>query len=174
MIVTIKYLAEFFERDERTIFLWVSEQGAPKPSERGAYDFVEFVRWRVKKLEADLKKEKLGDETLYELQKEQTRLNNNIKAIKLQQLEKQVLATDLVQTAWLTEVKLWVRSLDALAIKINQVLNGDRTTLNKIQDEIAALRKQISEAELDVEGALLEDEPEAEQEEVNNNETIHD
>ena len=163
MIVTIKYLAEFFERDERTIHQWVAELGAPK-EDRGAYNFVHFVRWRLKKLEADLQKEKLGDETLYELQKEQTRLNNNMKQIKLAQLERQVIQTELVQAAWLTEVKMWVRSLDALAVRINQSIAGDRTTLNKITQEISKLREAIATAQLDCEGVMLEEEATAETE----------
>ena len=64
--VDVHTLAKFFNRDVRTMQLWVND-GMPRET-RGMYDFVKCVRWRIDKLESENEILKTtGDEKLHEL-----------------------------------------------------------------------------------------------------------
>lgn len=62
--VDVYFLARYFNRNERTIQLWVKEWrrlGMP-PKERGVYNLMECIKWRFKQLEEELLENKRGGE----------------------------------------------------------------------------------------------------------------
>lgn len=152
MKVSVEKIAEFFGREVRTIQLWVKEEGMPREA-RGVYDLLEVCKWRIKKLDAYIDFLKQGGDTkLSDLQKEQIRLNNEIKTIKLAQMQGKVVDIDQVHAAWLMEVKMWTRSLEALPVQITNLIGGDRNTMAKINKLVMQIREQIASAPLDLNG----------------------
>lgn len=119
-IVDVEFLAKFYRVEERTIQNWAKEFeenpaiNIPVRFEKGQYDFVKFVHAKNLHYESTIKRLELGDETLYELQKEYQRLRNKEKTIEVANKENQNIDKELVTLAWKSEVHLFGKSLRAL------------------------------------------------------------
>jgi phage terminase Nu1 subunit (DNA packaging protein) len=74
-IVDVATLANFFEVEERTIQNWVSVNGAPRSS-RGEYDFMQFIKWRIRYLENEKKIFEAGGSKKAEAELEGINLQN--------------------------------------------------------------------------------------------------
>lgn len=119
-IVDVEFLAKFYRVDERTIQNWAKEFeensaiNIPVRYEKGQYDFVKFVHAKNLHYEQTIKKLELGDESLYELQKEYQRLRNKEKALDVANKENENINRELVSLAWKSEVHLFGKSIRAL------------------------------------------------------------
>jgi len=98
-LVDVHTLAKFFNRDVRSIQLWVNE-GMPR-EERGLYDFVKCVKWRLDKLEAenDILKTS-GDVSRYKVQTEGDKIKNKLMMTKLKRELNQYVRKHDILVAW--------------------------------------------------------------------------
>lgn len=122
-IVNVEFLAQFFKKDVRTIQLWsqISEDNKnPMPKiERGKYDFIECVRWRIERLEEQLYiAENSGDEKLHGLKVEGQRISNKERMLKLRKMMMELVPYDSARLAWLNETTIFRKNLLAVVPKI--------------------------------------------------------
>lgn len=141
-IVDVSTLAAFFGVDERTIQNWVSLNGAPR-LERGEYDFLQFVKWRLNYLGNEIKKLEAGGDKKYEAETVGKNLDNIKKQIDIKRLLKQLVPIAEVRQAYVSDAIAFRNSLEALEKKLVLVLNADAEQREKIADEINDVRNQI-------------------------------
>jgi hypothetical protein len=164
-IVGVATLAEFFDVDERTIQLWVTNLAAPKLA-HGKYDFLKFIKWRLKYLETEIKISQSGSDRKYETEAKILELQYVERQIKVGEKLKQLAPIDLVNIIWTEET-----------ISINSALNAlesDMEDIDGIHDPIkrkekrhlafAEMRNSISK-ELKIEDVEPDEEIELETEE---------
>lgn len=169
--VDVEYLADFFNVTARTIQNWVDDLGAPR-EERGKYDLIKFLKWRIRKLEDDLDIAKnSGDEKLHRLKIEGQRIHNQEKQIKLRKLLGELVEAEAVRIAWISETKIFGKALKSLINKLDTDLDEvtDRNqrysiismhvkdvmnTLGDLQIEAEDDKEEIEEVELDDDGSL--------------------
>jgi len=162
--VDVTFLAEYFERDERTIQLWAEkwrEKYNFQKLSRGDYDFIVCVTCRLKDLAAEIERLEKGDETLYELQKEHQSLRNKEKLIQLRKLNNEIIDIEFVRTAWMNEMQMIKKFHNALITKIsNRVLGVTeyQQVYNIVSEEIRIMDTNISQLE------IIEDEIKTEKE----------
>lgn len=119
-LVDVEFLAKFYRVDERTIQNWAKEFeentqiNIPVRFDRGQYDFVKFVHAKNLHYEITIRRLELGDESLYELQKEYQRLRNEEKLIDVANKKNENINRDMVALAWKSEVALFAKSIRAL------------------------------------------------------------
>ena len=142
-IVSVSVLAAFFEVSERTVQNWVSINGAPKPSERGEYDFLQFVKWRLNFLGNEIKKLEAGGDKKYELEAERLQLTIQREKVKFQKELKQLVPIAEVRQAYVSDAITYRNFLEALEKKLFLVLNPDAEARKKITEEINDVRNQI-------------------------------
>lgn len=130
-LVDVDFLARFFNKDARTVQLWAKFDGMPK-EERGLYDFVKCVRWRVAKLEEKIEELEKGDVTLYKLKQEYQKLQNEEKRLDLDKQQNNLLDAETVELVNVSFVKMIVRNLNSIGPRLNKNLNGDAKTLSVI------------------------------------------
>jgi hypothetical protein len=167
-IVSVEVLAQFFEKEVRTVQLWASEFGMPKV-ERGQYDFLECTKWRIKYLEKEIEKLKLGDETLYKLERDGAFITNQMRKVKLMKELKKLVELDLVNIAWANEVVAFRASLNALEYSLItslQNLHDENKKREIIKKKIRGIKEQlggelrISESD-EIDNDIIEEEPTA-------------
>lgn len=163
MRVNIEFMTKFFSRDERTIQLWVKE-GMPR-EERGEYDIIKCSRWYIHKLRKENENLKLGDQTLYQLKKEEQTIKNEERELKLKKLKGELIDLNNVRLAWMGTAKIIVKYLDGFAVNLNIMLSGDANTLAKIRAGVNSLRDDISRLEPDYFISEMDDSEEDEDEE---------
>ncbi|MCA0387937.1 MAG: hypothetical protein LCH52_05525 [Bacteroidetes bacterium] len=140
--VDLLFISNFFDRDERTIQLWV-QKGMPR-EQRGNYDLVACTRWLIRELRQENEELKSGDQTLSRLRKVEQEMRNEEREIKLKKLRGEYIEVELVKSTWVTMGKVIVKFLEGLAVKINRRVNGDSITLAAIHEEINLIREDIS------------------------------
>ena len=120
IIVDVEFLAKFYRVDERTIQNWTkefednSQINISVRYDRGQYDFVKFVQAKNLHYELTIKRLELGDETLYELQREYQKLRNEEKRIEILNLKNKNIDREFVMLAWRSEVSLFAKSIRAV------------------------------------------------------------
>lgn len=134
-LVDVDFLARFFGKDIRTVQLWAKLESMPK-EDRGKYDFVKCVKWRIDKLEEKIDELEKGDVTLYKLKQEYQRMMNEEKDIMLKRLNESLVEKDLVELAYVSMIKMLVRNADSIVSRLTKKINGDAKTLSLIQEEI--------------------------------------
>lgn len=142
-IVDVKFLADFFEKDIRTIQLWAKTEGMPK-EDRGQYDLLQCCRWRVKKLEEKISELEKGDVTLYKLQQEYQKLRNEEKTLDLEVKKRNLLDREVVEMVNSAFIKLIIRNLNAIPPRLAKKLNGDGKMMQIIKDEIDDMLRTIA------------------------------
>ena len=162
--VDVTFLSEYSDRDVRTIQLWAEKwkekYGFTKLA-RGDYDFIQFVTCRIKDLTAEVERLEKGDETLYQLQKENQSLRNEEKRIQLRKLNNEIVDIEFVRTAWMNEMQIIKKYHSALVSKLsNRVLGHSdyQSVYNIINEEIRKMDENISSLE------IIEDELKTEKE----------
>ncbi len=137
-IVDVNILAQFLEVEPRTIQNWVSNYGAPKTA-RGEYDILEFVKWRIKYLERENEKLKMGDETLYKLEQEDKKVVTAFRKIKLMKELKKLVDIDLANDAYAKDMIAFKSEIENLRAYVNVSLGLSdelKAEANKKFDEI--------------------------------------
>lgn len=148
--VDVNFLSIFFRVDVRTIQLWAKEwelkYGFQK-LERGQYDFVRCVDCRIKDLESDLEEAKKGDVTKYELERINLQLRNERLAVEIRKENNELVDIEFVKQAWNNEIRIFIKSLQALPARLATLLEGKNTyqeRFNAIQDEVNDIRTELS------------------------------
>lgn len=142
-IVDVKFLADFFEKDIRTIQLWAKSEDMPK-EDRGQYDLIKCCKWRIRKLEEKISELEKGDVTLYKLQQEYQKLRNEEKTLDLEVKKKNLLDRELVELVNSSFIKLMIRNLNAIPYRLNKKINGDNKTLHILKNEIDDMLRTIA------------------------------
>lgn len=161
--VDVNFLATFFRVDVRTIQLWAKEwelNYAFQKEAIGRYDFVHSVDCRIRDLEKDVEEAKKGDATKYELEKINLQLRNERLSVEIRKENSELVDVDFVKQAWNNEVRIFVKSLQALPARLATLLEGkdsyqERFTL--IQNEVSDIRTELSKMN------IIEDEKKSEQ-----------
>jgi hypothetical protein len=148
-IVDVEFLAKFFSKDVRTIQLWSKDLGMPK-EDRGKYDFIKVVRWRINFLEDKIEELEKGDATLYKLKQEYQQMMNEEKKMKIEKMREGLIDAVLVKLAWISEVKIISRSIDALVPFFCKLFSATPEQRATIKSEIDSLKVRISKSELDL------------------------
>jgi len=124
----LKTLADFFDRDVRTIQLWdeeLKEKYGSARVERGQYDFVKFVKSRILFLEDQIEIIKnSGDEKLHHLKMDGQKTANKINDLKLRRLLGELISFDAARLAWLNETTIFRKNTLALIPKLTTALEG--------------------------------------------------
>lgn len=141
-IVDVSTLAAFFGVDERTIQNWVSLNGAPR-LERGEYDFLQFVKWRLNYLGNEIKKLEAGGDKKYELEAERLQLTIHRERVKFQKELKQLVPIAEVRQAYVSDAIAFRNSLGALQNKLYLDLEVNEEQRQKIKDAIEDVRNQV-------------------------------
>jgi len=154
-LVDVEFLAQFFDKDARTIQLWAKFEGMPK-EDRGLYDFMKCVKWRCEYLEEKLNiAETSKDEKLHRLKVEGQKLANKRKAIELKQLIGELVPYDTIKLAWINETIMFRRNLQSAEYKISNQLDFlDRETRQRVEQivkkEIYETQRMIGELKVDL------------------------
>lgn len=165
-IVDVTYLSYFFRVSDRRIQQWVNE-GMPR-EDRGEYNFVKCVDWRIKYLENKIEELQSGDEKLYQLKREGQALANRERELKLRKLAGELVILDDVKLAWVEEVKTFNKLLDSLQNKLDTAIGGEGKYLPIIAEKINEIRTMLP-CELRINLDELDD-----QDEVSETEVIED
>ncbi len=148
-LVSVEVLAEFFGKDVRTIQLWAKNEGLPK-EERGKYDFIPCVQWYISKLEKEIERLKLGDETVYELERQNKKLSIQKKQMEISQLEKTLISLPEIEELLVDMATVFASGLQTLKSKLAPKLVGledMKTIQNIIEEETNNLRQKIGTME---------------------------
>lgn len=141
-IVDVQTLALFFEVDERTIQNWVKDNGAPR-LERGEYDFLQFVKWRLNFLSNEIKVLQAGGDRKYTLETEKLAISNKRDMIKLKLLTKELVPIDLIRNAYIGDAIAYKTALDALKNKLFVILQLDDKQRRDVTKEFDETKEQI-------------------------------
>ena len=137
--VDVHTLAKFFNRDVRTMQLWVND-GMPRET-RGMYDFVKCVRWRIDKLESENEILKTtGDEKLHELRIRDQAIKNKRGELSLKR--------DLAQLIDKKQVLIAFSNQNSVInFKINNLMNDLLRELKESLDskQVKKLREHFNE-----------------------------
>ena len=138
-IVDVETLAEYLDLSVRRIQQLVSDLGAPKPLERGEYDFIPFVKWYIGHLRNENEKLKMGDETLYKLEQEDKKVVTAARKLKFIKDLKQIVHVDLVNDAYSRDMIAFRSEIENFRAYVNMSLGLDdeqKINANKKIDEI--------------------------------------
>lgn len=123
-IISVEELADFFNRDVRTVQLWAKNEGMPKNA-RGEYDILKCAQWKIRNLEEENEiLRNSGDEKLYALKSEGQKIANKERELKLRKALKELVDVESVRIAWLGEMKIFSKALKALINKLSAALDG--------------------------------------------------
>ena len=112
MIVSVDILADFFDRDIRTVQLWAENAGMPKLA-KGKYDLNECAKWRLQKLEEEIETlGNSGDKDHLALKKEGQRLSNMEREFRFKKLIGGLVDSEAVHIAWAKETKIYNEALE--------------------------------------------------------------
>ena len=141
-MVSVNILADFFDRDIRTVQLWAEKDGMPKLA-KGRYDLNECAKWRLQKLEEEIESlEDSGDKDHLALKKEGQRLSNMEREFKVKKLIGGLVDSEAVRIAWAKETKIYHEALKVLKIKLINALE-EVTDRSKRQEIIT---REVNEA----------------------------
>lgn len=163
-IVDVETIADYFGCGERNIQIWVDDLGAPnwqtdKSLRRGEYNLDEFIKWRLKYLDEQIKIEKAGGQEKYKLEAEGQRLQNIERAQKILMKQKKLVDFSKVREAYVNDAAAYSNGLDKLDYKIAEHIETvhDKDKLKKkIHAEIIDLRNRIG-TELKINDEDIED-----------------
>jgi len=144
-LVTVGVIADFFGKDIRTIQSWAKNDGLPK-EEYGKYDFISCVQWYIQKLEKDIERLKLGDETVYELERQNKKLSIQKKQMEINQMQGELISLSEIKELLIDIATVFASGLQTLKSKLAPKLVGltDINTIQKIIDEETGdLRRKI-------------------------------
>lgn len=152
--IDVHTLAKFFNRDVRTMQLWVND-GMPR-EDRGLYDFVKCVRWRLDKLEAenDILKTS-GDEKRYKVQMEGDKIKNKLIETKWRREIGHLVDKKAVLIAWGNQNNIVGTKSEFLKEDLKREINtlipkALHKNVSKIIDQnINSMKELISKLELE-------------------------
>jgi phage terminase Nu1 subunit (DNA packaging protein) len=174
ILVTVEYLASFFNRDVRTVQLWAKNDGMPK-EEHGVYDLTACAKWKIAELLEEVEIIKTsGDKKTHAVKLETQMIINKEKKLKYLKTLGSLVNYDDVRIAWVGEMKIMRKALNSMVIKLDEALEGitDRIRRRKIIHEhvnevlnhvsenlkIGTEKEEIEDLQETVEGELdLED-----------------
>jgi hypothetical protein len=158
MIVDIKYLADFWSLDIRTVQYYAdsTREENPLPREsKGKYDFVKANRWMYERQKNKLEiLESSGDEKLHGLKMEGQRIANKEKELRLNKLLGEIVDYEAVKIAWLNEVNIIKQAIHQMSYILQTELN-EQDDKNKILEKVnnakdAALRCIAEELQIKI------------------------
>lgn len=174
IIVSVNELADLFGVEPRTIQLWAEREEDPLPKiERGKYNFILCVKWRLNELEHEVKMLELsGDEKLHSLKVEEQILKNKKAEREYQRDLLELIERKPTLMIWTNQLNLIRSSIEQLRFSLIDELgtlfsDSDRgyEIINKNFDESL---DSISSTQIE----SLIDNPEIIMEEVENNEEV--
>jgi hypothetical protein len=148
ILVSVEYLASFFNRDIRTVQLWAKNDGMPK-EEHGVYDLTACAKWKIAELLEEVEIIKAsGDKKTHAVKLETQMIMNQEKKLKYLKTLGTLVNYDDVRIAWVGETKVFRKALNAMVPKLESALEGvtDKSRRRQIiQDKVKEVLNQISE-----------------------------
>lgn len=143
--VNREFLADIFKCDVRTVQNYAKLNGMPREDDqRGEYPLFECLIWFINKQRNDIV-EVEKDSPLIRARVAAIELNNKRKQKELEIQDGKWLDAETVELVNIAHQKMLIRNLNTIAPRLNKQLNGDSSTLAKIQAELENYKKICSD-----------------------------